>query len=229
VLELELESLIRAAFPLDQVEPVPKGVTGADVIQRVINRSGHCCGTIVWELKRTKAWSDGWIQKLKDDQRAIRADVAIIVSEVLPKDCSNFTQINGIWVTSPACSINLALALRMNLVDVAVTKLAAVGKNEKMEFIYQYISGPEFRQRVESIVEAFNEMQSDLQEERRIAERRWAKREKQLRRVIYGTSGMYGDFQGLIGSSLQAIAALSDNASQTEISAVISDKSDTGD
>jgi hypothetical protein len=216
VLELELESLIRSAFPIDQVDPVPKGVTGADVVQRVVNRSGHCCGTILWELKRTKAWSDGWIQKLKDDQRSIKADVAIIVSEALPKDCTNFTQISGVWVTSLACSINLALALRMHLVEIAVTKLAAVGKNEKMEFIYQYISGPEFRQRVESIIEAFNEMQSDLQEERRAAERRWAKREKQLQRVIFGTSGMYGDFQGLIGSSLQTIAALSDKSADLD-------------
>lgn len=216
VLELELEGLIRAAFPIDQIEPVPKGVNGADVVQRVINRSGHSCGIILWELKRTKSWSDGWIQKLKDDQRAIKADLAILVSEALPRDCANFTQIGGVWVTSPACSINLALALRMHLVEVAVTKLAAVGKNEKMEFIFQYISGPEFRQRIESIMEAFNDMQDDLQEERRATERRWAKREKQLQRVIFGTSGMYGDFQGLIGSSLQTIAALSDQASGVE-------------
>lgn len=215
VLELELEGLIRSAFPIDQIEPVPKGVTGADVVQKVINRSGHLCGVILWELKRTKAWSDGWVQKLKDDQRSIRADLAIIVSEALPKDCANFTQIGGVWVTSPACAINLALALRAQLVEVAVTKLAAVGKNEKMEFIFQYLSGPEFKQRVESIMEAFNDMQADLQEERRVTERRWAKREKQLQRVIFGTSGMYGDFQGLIGASLQAIPALTEGASRT--------------
>lgn len=211
VLEIELEGLIRNSFPLDQVEPVPKGVTGADVVQRVVNRSGHTCGTILWELKRTKSWSEAWIQKLKDDQRAMKADLAMLVSEALPKDCNHFTQINGVWVASPQCAISLAMALRMQLVEVAVTKLAAVGKNEKMEFIYQYLSGPEFKQRIESIMEAFNDMQSDLQEERRITERRWAKREKQLQRVIFGTAGMYGDFQGLIGSSLQTIAALTDS------------------
>ncbi|MDE5457248.1 DUF2130 domain-containing protein [Bradyrhizobium sp. CSA112] len=217
VLELELEGLIRSAFPLDQIEPVPKGVTGADVLQRVINRSGHLCGMILWELKRTKAWSEGWIQKLKDDQRSIKADLAMLVTEALPKDCNNFTQINGVWVTSSQCAINLAIALRGQLIEVAVTKLAAVGKNEKMEFIYQYLSGPEFKQRIESIMEAFNDMQSDLQEERRITERRWAKREKQLQRVIFGTAGMYGDFQGLIGSSLQSIAALTDSTENRSV------------
>jgi len=208
VLELELENLIKASFPTDSVEPVPKGIAGADLIQRVVHRNGHSCGTILWELKRTKAWSDGWITKFKDDQRAVKADMAILVSEALPKNCKNFMELNGVWVTSPECALSLAAALRQALVELSMIKLASVGKNEKMEVLYQYLSGPEFKQRVEAIVESFVEMQSDLQQERRATERAWAKREKQLQRVITNTSGMYGDFQGLIGSSLQAIPAL---------------------
>jgi hypothetical protein len=208
VLELELEELIKNTFPVDQVEPVPKGVRGADVIQRVMNRSGHLCGTIVWELKRTKEWSDVWIQKFKDDQRIVKAEIAILVSEALPKEIENFGLMDGIWVTNLQCAIGLAVALRMQLIEVATVKLTAVGKNEKMEIIYQYLTGAEFKQRVEAIVEAFKEMAIDLQEERRVAERRWAKREKQIQKVISNTSGMYGDFQGLIGSSLQSIPAL---------------------
>jgi hypothetical protein len=208
VLELELESLIRNAFPTDNVEPVPKGIAGADVVQRIVHKNGHECGTILWELKRTKAWSDGWITKFKDDQRAMKADLAILVSEALPKNCKHFIEINGIWVTSAECALSLATALRQSLVEISMTKLAGVGKNEKMEVLYQYLSGPEFKQRVEAIVESFVEMQNDLQQERRAAERAWSKREKQLQRVITNTSGMYGDFQGLIGSSLQAIPAL---------------------
>ena len=136
------------------------------------------------------------------------ADIAILVSEALPKDCTNFKQVKGIWVSNPQCAINLAAALRLVMTEVAQTKLAAVGKNEKMEVLYHYLSGPEFRQRVEVIVESFVDMQNDLQEERRNAERRWAKREKQIQRVISNTSGMYGDLQGLIGSSLHNIPAL---------------------
>ena len=208
VLELELEELIRSAFPADQIEPVAKGRNGADVIHKVFTKSGHFCGTIVWELKRTKSWSDGWIAKLKDDQRLTKAEIAILVSEALPKDCQHFAQISGVWVASPQCAISLAVALRKQLTEIAMTKLAAVGKNEKMEVLYQYLSGIEFKQRVEAIVEAFIEMQEDLQEERRVVEKRWAKREKQIQRVVLNTSGMHGDLQGLIGSSLQEIPAL---------------------
>jgi hypothetical protein len=212
VLELELEELIRTNFPMDEIEPVPKGVNGADVIHRVMTKSGQICGTIVWELKHTKQWNDAWLPKLKDDQRQVKADIAVLVSETLPKGFKNFGRYEGIWVSSAQCTVSLAVALRAQLIEVAVTKMAAVGKNEKMEILYHYLSGSEFRQRVEAIVEAFVEMQKDLQEERRVAERRWARREKQIQKVISNTSGMYGDFQGLIGSSLQAIPLLSSPA-----------------
>jgi hypothetical protein len=213
VLELELEQLLSNAFPSDRIEPVPKGVSGADALQRVINNAGHHCGTIVWESKRTKAWSDGWISKLKDNQRSVKADIAILVSEALPKECKNFQQTNGIWISSPQCALPLAIALRSQLVEVEMAKLSAVGKNEKMEVMYRYVSGPEFKQRVEAIVEAFVDMQNDLQEEKRSAERRWAKRDKQIQKVISNTGGMYGDLQGLIGSSLQSIPLLSSGES----------------
>ena len=208
VLELALEDLISQTFPSDLVQPVPKGINGADIIQRVQNPNGDLAGSIIWESKRTKAWSDGWIQKIKDDQRQAKADIAIMVSDALPKDCNHFKQISGIWVTHPRCAIHLASALRLLLLEVASAKRAAVGKNEKMEILYAYLSGIEFRQRVDAIVEAFVTMQEDLQEERRSTERRWAKREKTIQRVITNTSGMYGDLQGLVGSSLATIPAL---------------------
>jgi hypothetical protein len=208
VLELALEDLISQAFPSDLIQPVPKGINGADILQRVQNQNGDFAGSIIWESKRTKAWSDGWIQKIKDDQRQAKADIAIVVSDALPKDYNHFKQISGIWVTHPRCAIHLASALRLLLLEVASAKRTVVGKNEKMEILYAYLSGIEFRQRVDAIVEAFVTMQEDLQEERRSTERRWAKREKTIQRVITNTSGMYGDLQGLVGSSLATIPAL---------------------
>ncbi|MDE5446545.1 DUF2130 domain-containing protein [Bradyrhizobium hipponense] len=216
VLELQLQQLLSNAFPEDQIEPVPKGVSGADLIQRISSRTGNPCGIILWESKRTKSWSDSWLQKLKDDQRVLKAEMAILVSDALPRDCENFKHVSGIWITNSQCALSLAFALRLQLIEVEMTKLAAVGKNEKMEILYRYLSGSEFRQRVEAIVETFIEMQSELQEERRIAERRWAKREKQIQRVIANTSGMYGDLQGLIGTSLQAIPALMASTGEDE-------------
>jgi hypothetical protein len=208
VLELELEDLLRTTFPFDDIGPVPKGVNGADLIHRVHRQNGHCCGIIVWESKRTKGWSDGWIQKLKDDLRLVKGDVAVIVSEALPKDVANFAQVKGVWISSRACAVNLTAALRAQLIEISTIKIAAVGKNEKMEMLYKYLSGSEFKQRIEAIVEAFVGMQEDLNEERRTTERRWSTREKQIQRVITNTSGMYGDLQGLIGSSLHNIPAL---------------------
>jgi hypothetical protein len=200
VLELQLEEMLRSAFPTDLIEPVPKGVNGADVIHKVLNRSGRLCGTIVWESKRTKAWSEGWVPKLKDDQRKLAAEIAVLVSEALPKDCNTFTHMNGIWVTSSQCAISLGAVLRMQLMQVASARAAVAGAKQKSEILYEYVVGsPEFRHRVEAIAEAFIGMQTGLQEEKRAAQRQWAKREKQIEQVISNTAGMYGELQALTG------------------------------
>jgi hypothetical protein len=207
VLELALEELLRSAFPMDQTEPVPKGCNGADIVQKVISRSGRVCGTIVWESKRTKAFSDAWLQKLKDDQRKLTAEIAVLVSEALPKDCSTFAYVNDIWVSNPQCAISLAAALRIQLMSVATARAAADGAKQKSEILYEYVSSTQFRQRVEAISEAFIGMQAGLQEEKRAAQRQWAKREKQIEQVISNTSGMYGELQALTGlSDIPALA-----------------------
>ena len=214
VLELQLEEMLRTVFPMDHIEPVPKGVNGADVIHRVLGRSGRVCGTIVWESKRTKAWSDGWLQKLKDDQRKLTAEVAVLVSEALPKDCTNFSNIGGIWVTNAQCATALAAVLRGQLVEIASARAAIAGAKQKSEVLYEYVSSTEFRHRVESIAEAFIAMQIGLQEEKRAAQRVWAKREKQLEQVLTNTGGMYGELQALI--SLPDIPALTAGAQEID-------------
>jgi len=208
ILELELEDVLRANFRFDEVEPVAKGVRGADVLQRVVTSSGKPCGSILWESKRTKAWSDGWIQKLKDDQREAKADTGIIVSSILPKGVNHIGCIDGVWVSDFPSLIGLGAALRSGILQLAHAQNALSGKGEKMELIYKYLSGPEFRNRVEAIVEAFVAMKGDLDSEKRAMERAWSKREKQIERVIHNTSGMYGDLQGLIGVSLPPIPLL---------------------
>lgn len=208
VLELELEKVLGATFPLDEILPVPKGVNGADIIHQVNRRSGGAAGQLIWELKRTKTFNKDWPAKLKADQRLAKADIAILVSSALPDEIKTFGQLDGVWVCGIEHAINLAHALRVQLLEVDLVRAAQSGKAGKMELMYEYLSGPGFRQRVEAIVEAFTEMQSDIAEERRVAERRWAKREKQVAQVINSTSGMYGDLQGLIGSTMQAVPQL---------------------
>lgn len=206
--EIELETILRAKFPRDTIDPVPKGEFGGDVLHRVLGPLGQTCGTILWEFKRTKNWSDGWLAKLRDDQRSAKAELAVIVSQVLPKGVETFELIEGVWVTSPSAAIPVAVALRHTLIEVGMARQATEGQQTKMEMVYQYLTGPRFRQRVQAIAEAFGSMKEDLDKERKVIMRQWAKREEQIDRVVLATVGMYGDLQGIAGKSLQEIEGL---------------------
>jgi hypothetical protein len=207
-LEIELESQLRARFARDLIEPVPKGEFGGDVLHRVLGPAGQACGTILWESKRTKNWSDGWLVKLRDDQRAAKAEIAMIVSSALPKGVESFDLVEGVWVVEPRFALPLAIALRQSLIDVAGSKLAQEGQQSKMELVYSYLTGPRFRHRIDAIVERFTEMQSDLDRERKTMMRLWAKREEQLRGVLDSTAGLYGDLQGIAGRAMADIESL---------------------
>ncbi len=208
VLEIELEDLLRRTFPYDSIEPVPKGVHGGDVIQRVHDASGMDCGVLLWESKRTKVWSDDWLPKLRDDQRAAKAQVSILVSIELPKSIATFGHVDGVWITNRACALGLVAALRAGLIDVAYAKRSVEGRQEKMEILYNYLSGAEFRHRVQGVVEAFMTLREELEAEKRAMQRIWAKRHKQLDRAVTNTAGFYGDLSGIIGASLPQIEQL---------------------
>ncbi|QAU44344.1 DUF2130 domain-containing protein [Bradyrhizobium guangzhouense] len=207
-LEAELESLLRARFHGDLIEPVPKGEFGGDVVHGVVSASGQRCGTILWELKRTKAWNPAWLSKLRDDQRAAKAELALIVSTVLPKDVEGFDLVENVWVAGPRFAIPLAVALRQLLIDVATSRQAQEGQQTKTEIVYSYLTGPRFRHRIEAIVEKFTDMQKDLDRKRATMSRLWAKREEQLRGVLESTAGLYGDIQGIAGRAMQEIESL---------------------
>ena len=208
VLELEIENMLRRKFPFDTIEPIAKGEHGGDLLQIVNLPNGQRTGCILWETKRTKNWSDGWLSKLREDQRSAKAEIAVMVSQSLPKGIDTFGSVDGVWITSPHCAIPVAMSLRETLVQVANTRLASVGQQTKTEMVYQYLTGPQFKQRVEAIVEAFTSMQSDLDRERKVIMKQWAKREEQINRVVGATVGMWGDFQGIVGRSLHDIEGL---------------------
>jgi len=198
--EGELETTLRVGFPADEIVPVVQGVRGADIHHIVIDPRGGKAGAILWECKNAKNWRDAWIEKLKEDQRALRADIAVIVTASLPKGCARFMLLDGVLVTDFACAAPVAGILRGHLLQLAQTRSAAMNKGEKLELLYRYLSGIEFRQRVEAIVEAFERMREDLDQERRAAERQWSRRSKQIEGVTFNISGMYGDLQGLVPS-----------------------------
>jgi hypothetical protein len=202
--ELELEAVLRAKFPLDAIEPVAKGKTGADVLQRIAGGGG----AILWESKRTKEFSDKWLAKLRADQREAQAEVAILVTQVLPKGVETFELVDGVWVVHPSAAIALAVVLRHSLLEVHGARQASQGQQTKMELVYQYLTGPRFRQRVEAMLESFKAMRQDLEKEEALFKAQWAKRRQQLGIMIDAASGMYGDLQGIAGQSLQKIQDL---------------------
>lgn len=208
VQELALESILRAKFPGDDVEPVAKGEFGGDVLHRIIGPQGTCCGSILWESKRTKNWSESWLSKLREDQRAAKADMAIIVTRVLPDYIQTFGFVDGVWITEFRCLVPVVIAVRHTLIEVASARQSSEGQQTKMQMMYQYLIGPRFRHRVEAIVDKFTDMQDDLNRERKMMTRSWAKREEQIRGVIESTAGMYGDLQGIAGRHLQEIEGL---------------------
>lgn len=208
VLEQDLEEQLRQAFAQDQVNEVPKGIRGADIIQTVCDKQARVCGTIVWELKNTKAFSPSWIGKLKHDQRQLKAELAVLVSKVVPDQINHFGQQDGIWITTPETAVSLAAALRLVLIQTFHQRQQAIGKEEKMEVLYAYLTGTEFKQRVEAMAEAFGAIQQEIEKERRYFQLKWRKQEQQLRQVLDNIYGMYGDLQGIVGKSLPEISGL---------------------
>ena len=212
VQELDLEAALREEFPRDAIEPVAKGQFGGDCVQRVFSPSGQLAGSILWETKRTKSFSEGWLAKLRDDQRVAKAELAILLSHALPKEIERFASREGVWVTEPGCALALAHALRHQLLEVASARRASEGQQDKMEALYAYLTGPQFRQKVEALLESYKTLREDLDAERRAMERQWARREKQLDRMMQSTARMWGDLEGIAGGSLPEIEGLSPRA-----------------
>jgi hypothetical protein len=208
VLELELESLLRNKFPTDIIEPVAKGVSGADVTHKVIGNTGEHCGIILWEFKRTKNWSVGWLEKLRDDKHKAKANVAIIASQSLPDTIKSFGIIEGVWVVHLNYIIPLAALLRQSLVDLSTVRQSKVGQQTKTEMMYSYLTSNEFRLRVEAVVESISNIKEDLDTEKKAIMKQWAKREKEINKAIDAIVGMYGDMQGIAGKSLPEIKGL---------------------
>ena len=213
--EILLEEILKENFPFDLIEEVGKGVEGADCIQTIRNNSGTACGKIIYESKRTKAWSNNWIDKLKSDKRNTGADMAILVTQAFPKDMDRFGEKDGIWV----CGFNevsgLAHALRSGIIKIYEAQRAQEGKGDKMQMLYDYLTGNEFRGQVEAIVEGFMAMKNSISRERIQMEKMWKEREKQLEKVLLSTSGMYGSVKGIAGASVADIPLLDGGDEET--------------
>ena len=203
VLELELEHMLGSVFFHDLIDEVKKGQRGADVLQTVRTSAGQICGKIIWEAKRAENWSDKWLSKLKDDQQAANADIAVLVTTVMPKGVAeSFCRIGDVWVVSPAVMRPVAETLRVILLEARRLKLVNTGRNEKMEQLYNYLSSAQFAQRVRTMLEGFESMRSDLESEKRAVQRIWAKRQTQIERVTVSMVSVVGELQAIAQDQL---------------------------
>ncbi len=208
VLELDLESQLRNSFSFDEFLPVPKGIEGADIWQRVNNKYGQSGGSILWEIKRTKTWSHSWLPKLREDARKINASMCVLISNILPSEIKHFGRLSGIWVCSYEHAIRMATILRDCLLQIAIAKSSASHKDEKLQEIYEYITSEAFRHKFEAHFESVRVLQEELEGEKRAMERIWKKREIQIQRLDRSASQMFGEIQGIVGNSLSTIKNL---------------------
>lgn len=208
VLELDLENRLREEFPFDEITEVKKGQRGADIIQTVKNQNFASCGILLWETKNGK-WQPAWVAKFKQDIRDASANIGVIVSQEMPSEYGDMKHLeNNVWAVKPRLAPVLAAALRGTILQVEAANKNAEGKDAKMEALYQFLVGPEFRHRVEAIVENYGTLQSEIEKEKRAAALRWSHQEKAIRAVIDNTIGMYGDLQGITSRALPAIKSL---------------------
>lgn len=206
--EEQFENMLRLQYGNDVISPVGKGIKGGDIIQEVWDKRGNLAGKILWELKNTKTWSEGWVDKLKTDQRGINAEEAVLITEILPTDMKVAGFRSGIWVTRQEFVLSLADTLRAKLIQLYYVRQSVEGKDEKMNTLFTYLSGTEFKHRIEAIIESFSGMQTEIEKEKRYFSNKWARDEKNIRQVIDNTFGMHGDLKGIIGGVLPQIKGL---------------------
>jgi len=209
VQELDLEEFLKNNFLFDEISPVEKGIRGADIKQVVRTNLGNVCGVILWESKRTKAWSDEWLNKLKDDLRSSKANIPVIVTNMLPKNIKNgFGLVDGVWVCEPRLIQPVAEVMRLRLIEAAREKFVSQNRADKSESLYNYVVSHEFRQQVENVVEIYQEMHEQIAKERAAYEKIWKMRESQTQRLLTSTSGIIGSMQGIVGQSLPPVKGL---------------------
>ncbi len=202
VQELALEDLLRSAFPFDVIEEVAKGVKGADCILHIKNNVAQPSGKIIYESKRTKAFTNDWIEKLKSDMRAQQADIAVIVTETFPKDMEAFGFKDGVWICRFSEVKPLSYVLRDSLIKINSALVTQENKADKMHLLYNYLTGVEFRQNIEAVVEGFLALKDGITREKVQMEKLWKEREKQLDKVLGNTVQFYGSIKGIAGNAI---------------------------
>lgn len=207
-LENNIKEILQKEFFQDQIQDVPTGIKGADLVHDIYNHLGQKSATLLWEIKNTKAWNKEWVKKLKDDQAQTGADLCILLTKTLPEGIENFAFQDGVWIAQTKYALEVAKLTRKYILDLNLAKESQENRGSKLEDLYQYLSSSQFKNRIENIVSAFQGLKDELDKERRVMERSWSRRSKEIDRVMLNTSGLYGDFEGIIGNQISHVQAL---------------------
>jgi len=205
VQELAIEEWLKIQFPLDEIKEIKKGVRGGDCIQNINTRTLTNCGKIYYESKRTQNFGGDWIEKFKQDMRSKKIDVGVIVTKTMPKDMPRMGLKDGIWICTFKEFKGLSTALREGCIKVAGTLASQENKGDKMEMLYNYLTGKEFKMQIEAIIEGFSALKEGIDKEKRAMQSIWKQREKQLEKVLLSTTSFYGSIKGIAGSALPTI------------------------
>ena len=216
VLELDFETTLRQMFPQDTIEPVKTGARGGDILQRVLGEMGRSVGTMFWETKRAQSWGGDWTTKAKQDAAEVKAEIATIVSEVLPKGIHDFGLHDGVWCVRPSHAVMLGLAIRQGIIATADARQGAQGRESKVERLYAYMIGPEFRTTLEGIAHPFRELHDELIAEKRSTISRWKRQERRIERVLTSVATLQGDLQGIAGGEMLKLPAFELEAGEDE-------------
>lgn len=206
--ERDMATLLRQHFPKDDINHIGKGRAGADFLQHIRSPNGQLCGTLVWECKRTRSFQPRWLAKLRSDLRSHKADAALLVSTALPPKVETFALVDHVWLTGPRFALPLATLIRQTLIDLVGLRSAVASQRTNSDLVYRYLTGPRFHQHIETVIEIFVDMKAELDRERRVAFRAWAKRDTQLTAVLSNTAAFYGDLQAIAGTTLKEVRGL---------------------
>jgi hypothetical protein len=206
--EIELENLLRTSYPIDDISEIKKGQRGADVLQTVRNQNGITCGKIYYESKRTKNFDNNWLQKLRDDNLEVKADVLVLVTEAMPDGNEKYFYRDGVWICSLLEVKGLSFVLRFGLIQIQSVAVTQQGRETKMEMLYNYLTSQEFKGQFEAILEGFKSLQDSYSDEKLKMQKIWKEREKQLEKILANAVNFYGSLRGIAGSSIPEIKML---------------------
>lgn len=208
VQEVYIEEWLKERFIFDEISEVGKGVKGADIIQTVRNNRGAICGKIAWESKRTKHWGGDWVKKIKEDAAIVKADICVIVSEIVPEEIDKMGMIDGVWVCTFQDFKGMAVVLRDSLIRVQEAYVSQTNKGDKMQMLYDYLMGNEFKMHISAIINGFNSLKQGYEKEKLMMMKIWKEREKQLDHILVNTYEFGGSLQGIAGNSISGFELL---------------------